>query len=102
MSGGHETSLLWIPHAFSAKLRALSVSALSFLRSFFPFNFQRSIIAVSLRHYFFTSLRPYLVSSSRKHSSKVFTANSAWTSSITSGGQNRTVVSPDPRMSRPL
>ena len=85
-------------------------AALSLPRSSFPFNFQRPIIAISLLLYFFTSLLlyfftsflPYFASSSRKHSSNVFTANSAWTSSITSGGQNRTVVSPDPRISRPL
>jgi hypothetical protein len=59
-------------------------------------------ILTSLLRYFVTSLLRYFVSSSRKHSSNVFTANSAWSSSITSGGQNRTVVSPDPRISSPL
>ena len=44
----------------------------------------------------------YFFSSSLKHSSSVFTANSACSSSTTRGGQNRTVVSPDPRISSPL
>ena len=38
ISGSHGTSLLRIQQVYSAKLRALSVSALSLLRSSFPFN----------------------------------------------------------------
>jgi hypothetical protein len=80
------------------------VSGLSVLCVKSSFSFLRSTSTVTFVPvpYPFTSLLPYFASSSRKHSSSVFTANSACSSSITNGGQNRTVVSPDPRISNPL